>query len=327
MGRRGALLIVVLALLGGAGAATAQGKSRSLAHTLTVKFVVGFSGTNTTSWTLGQGTGFHCDYGNSSTWPVAGGSGNQLISIVSTGPAKKRTLKLVFFYSGKTLTDVSVDLPLAGGNYGGQSFEVAQTDKRTGSITAPGSSNCLTGGPGNDFSLGGSSSLCGPFTASGLQGMAFGVEYDPKTDDPVIKKGGLEFDIGSGALGGTAHNPYYGGSLPDCPMAGDSYMPFFLPQLPAATDTTADDFLLFSHSTPDNLFEVQPSYAPFSLKELVTCSVKKLSTKGSGHDSYSGPFNWTDINSPPAGWAHWSATAALQWSMSLQRTSCRRAAG
>jgi hypothetical protein len=322
MRRRGSLLVVIaLALLAGS-ASTAKARTEALTKTITTKFVVTFSGTNTTSWTLGQGTGFHCSYGSTSTWPVAGGSGNQLISIKSAGPDKKRTLTLVFYYARKTLDDMEVKLPIAGSAYGGNSFQVAQSDTRSASITAPGSSECLTGGGGHDFSLGGSSSLCGPWSDSGLQGMAFGVEYN-RNDDLVMKNGGLEFGIGSGALGGTGQDPDYDGALPDCPVAGDNWLPFYLPQLPAGSDMRLDDFLFFGHSSPDNLFESQPAYAPFSLKSLITCSVPKLSTHYSGSDSFSGPFNWTDVSTPPSDWARWNATASLHWSMSLKRTSCK----
>jgi hypothetical protein len=323
MGRRGLLLLVIaLALLAGS-ASTATARTGALTKTITTKFVVTFSGTNSTSWTLGQGTGFHCGYGSTSTWPVAGGSGDQTISITSAGSDKKRTLTLVFYYSGKSLDDMEVKLPIAGSAYGGNSFEVAQTETRTGSITAPGSSQCLTGASGHDFSLGGSGSLCGTWSQTGLQGMAFGVEYD-RNDNFVINQGGLEFGIGSGALGGTGKDPYYNGNLPDCPIAGDNWMPFYLSQLPAGSDQRWEDFLLFGHSSPNNLFESIPSYAPFSLKKLVTCTVPKLSTEASGHDSYSGPFNWTDVSAPPGDWARWNATSSLHWSMSLKRKSCKK---
>jgi hypothetical protein len=321
--RRGSVLVVaVLALLAGS-ASSAAAKAKPIAHTITTKFVITFSGTNSTSWTLGQGTGFHCGYGNSATYPVAGGSGSQQISIKSAGSSKTRTLTLVFYYSGKTLDDMEVKLPIAGSQYGGGSFQVAQSESRSGSITAPGSSECLTGGSGHDFSLGGPNSLCGSWTQTGLQGMAFGVEYD-RNDDLVIDKGGLEFGIGSGSLGGTGKDPYYNGNAPDCPIAGDNWLPFYLSQLPAGSDSRWDDFLLFSHSTPDNLFDSEPAYAPFNLKKLVTCSVPKLSTAYSGHDSFSGPFDWTNVTSPPAGWARWNASASLQWSMTLKRSSCKK---
>ncbi|MGH3008492.1 MAG: hypothetical protein ACRDLM_03680 [Gaiellaceae bacterium] len=323
MERRGFLLVVIaLALLAGS-ASTAKARPRALTRTITTKFVVSFSGTNTTSWTLGQGTGFDCSYGSSATWPVAGGSGNQLISIKSAGRAKKRTLTLVFYYAGRRLDDMEVKLPIAGSAYGGNSFQVDQSETRSGSITAPGSSQCLTDGSGHDFSLGGPNSLCGSWNQTGVQGMAFDVEYD-RNDNFVMKKGGLEFGIGSGALGGTGKDPYYNGNQPDCPIAGDNWLPFYLPQLPAGSDARWDDFLLFSHSSPDNLFDSRPAYAPFSLKGLISCKVPKLSTKYSGHDSFAGPFDWTGIDSPPAGWARWNATASLHWSMSLKRTSCKK---
>lgn len=325
MRSRGVLLIVtVLALLAGSAAGAGAKTAKPIDHTITTKFVIAFSGTNTTTWTLGQGTGFYCGYGNSSTYPVAGGNGSQTISIVSAGPTKKHTVSLVFYYSGKSLDDMEVKLPVDGSAYGGNSFQVAESATRTASITAPGSSQCLTGASGHDFSLGGANSLCGPFSDTSLQGMSFGVEYDQKSDDFVVNKGGLEFGIGSGAEGGTAQDPYYNGSKPDCPVAGDDWLPFYLTQLPAGSEQRLWDFLLFGHTTPDNLFDSETSYAPFNLKKLISCKVPKLSTSYSGNDSFSGPFNWTSINSPPAGWARWNATASLKWRMSLKRTSCKK---
>lgn len=323
MRRRGVMLILIAAALLAGPASSATARRRALTHTITTKFVVTFSGTNTTSWTLGQGTGFECDFGSSSTYPVAGGSGSQAITVKSAGPVKKRTMTLVFYYAGKRLNDMEVRMPLEGDAYGGNAFEVAQSDTRSGSITAPGSSQCLTGSSGHDFSLGGSNSLCGSWSDTGVQGMAFGVEYDQKNDDFVMKHGGLEFGIGN-AEGGTGTDPYYDGSSADCPIAGDNWLPFYLPQLPAGSDERLDDFLFFGHSTPDNLFESRTSYAPFSLKKLVSCKVKKLSTKYSGKDSFSGPFNWTNVTAPPASWARWSATAQLHWSMSIKRTTCKK---
>lgn len=324
MKSRGSLLFFAVLALFALSASTATARPRHLTKTITTKFVITFAGTNTTSWTLGQGTGFYCDYGNSATYPVAGGSGNQTISIKSAGPTKKHTVTLVFYYSGKKLDDMEVRLPVEGSDYGGNSFQVAQSATRTGSITAPGSSQCLTGTNGHDFSLGGSNSLCGPFSDTSLQGMSFGVEYDQASDDFVIKKGRLEFGIGSGAEGGTANDPYYDGSKPDCPVAGDDWLPFYLPQLPAGSQQRLYDFLFFGHTTPDNLFEAETSYAPFSLKGLVSCKVPKLSTKYTGHDSFSGPFNWTKVTAPSGSWARWNASATLHWSMSLKRTSCKK---
>ncbi len=302
-----ALLLVVL-LGGSATAARSSDRATGKSFSIKSRFRVDFTGTNTVQWTLTPGSS--CS---------ATGSGRQQIHVSSSG----RTIRLeLYIYRGKVVYVGST------GASDAVFFRVSQRDDREGSITGDPASGDCQGLIGNDFVLGGPDSLCGVARNEGPQLIGFlGERRQGFPYNFVVRNGGAELGFDDNALGapydgsgldGVGDEVYYtypDPQLPDCPLAGDSWLNYVANGHALGNDGGANDFLLTRHNSTDGVFTV-PSFAPFSLRKLETCRAKTITAHTSARKTSSGPFSWSDGD--PNG-AHWTATTALHWKMTLHR--------
>ena len=308
MRRWGLVALLLVVLLGGfATAARSSARATGKSFSIKSRFRVDFTGTNTVQWTLTPGSS--CS---------ATGSGSQQIHVSSSGGAADRTIRLeLYVYRGKVV--------YVGGRGIGDAvlFRVSQRDDREGSITGDPASGDCEGLIGNDFVLGGPDSLCG--VAKNLGPQRIGFLGERRHGFPyrfVVRNGGVELGFANNAHGagvnGVGDEVYYvdpTGDRPQCPLAGDSWLNYFVHGKAVSNDGGANDFLLTKHSSANGVVPV-PSYAPFSLRKLERCRAKTITAQTTARRTSSGPFQGSDGD--PDG-AYWHATTTLHWKMTLHR--------
>jgi hypothetical protein len=318
---RGGAVLVALAAC--ATAIASEGPTQHATSTLRATFRVDFVGTNQTHWTLSGGAAIDDGSCAGASWPVNPSSGSQTVRLTTAGLGSPVN---AIFDSGDLQTEGQDEVVYRGSTQDLHAerwnLTLAMSIDRTGTITFP-TNAC---GQQQDLQpIGGSGPGCGHYETKVNLDMGFlrSESVNPQAPKrPLGPKDGL-----SPTFGHDAGLLSYGhGDLCDRPAAGLYPLGLLPPYSPYPEAGPEVNFLPYK-TTGNDVSSPYPAFAQVPLKQLFDCTRKTISIHYSPQsEQLSGPFTGSNdpgvMNSP--GWAHWHATATLEWTMTLHRIGCNK---